>query len=235
MYNSHACAGICTQTMCICIYTRTIHVYTYTCQALLASHAEAGHVRLRIGGAAVFLSLAFLAGVGWAIRCLQGFWGWWTCWKASHWRFLAVLLLQGSGVDGTDGFDVVARRRQLAVQTVSSTNELVAAIGNSAVSKVVLQTGTYDLTSTLSIDRAVTIEALVAGSAVLNGRGKRRVFLIDSSGEAQLNGLNITGGFNRASVGTHNLNLDFLPAPRWISDMVFACVCRMWALAFEPS
>ena len=116
-----------------------------------------------------------------------------------------MLLLQGSGVDGTDGFDVVARRRQLAVQTVSSTNELVASIGSSATT-IVVQAGTYDLTSTLTISRAVKIEAQVAGSVVLNGMDQRQVFVIQSSGVAQLLGLNITKGY-AGYVSARYLNL----------------------------
>ena len=70
-----------------------------------------------------------------------------------------------------------------------------------AVSKIVLAAGTYELdsdmcdTSAICIDRAVTIEAEVPGSVVLDAKGGRRVFKIESGGTAELIGLNITGGY----------------------------------------
>ena len=74
-----------------------------------------------------------------------------------------------------------------------------------AVSKIVLAAGTYELdsdmcdTSAICIDRAVTIEAEVPGSVVLDAKGSastnRRVFNVQSSGAAELIGLNITGGY----------------------------------------
>ena len=48
--------------------------------------------------------------------------------------------------------------------------------------------------TTLSIDRAVTIKAEVAGTVMLDGQGDRRVVLVSSGGVAELIGLNITGG-----------------------------------------
>jgi hypothetical protein len=64
-----------------------------------------------------------------------------------------------------------------------------------------LAAGTYELTSdmctgsAICIGRALTIEAQVPGSVVLDAKGGRRVFEIQSSGTAELVGLNITGGF----------------------------------------
>ena len=88
---------------------------------------------------------------------------------------------------------------------VSSTTALVAAINNNAVSKIVVQAGTYEFSSSmcsssaLCINRALTIEAAVPGSVVLDAKGtsatNRRVFYIQSSGVATLIGLNITGGY----------------------------------------
>ena len=122
--------------------------------------------------------------------------------------FLALLL--GPAVGGAQGLDfeggeVTAHGRQLTyTTTVSSTTALVAAIYNNAVSKIVVQAGTYEFSSSmcsesaLCISRAVTIEAAVPGSVVLDAKGtlsnKRRVFWIHSSGVATLVGLNITGG-----------------------------------------
>ena len=54
--------------------------------------------------------------------------------------------------------------------------------------------GVYNLTSTLDIDRSVSIRADAAGKAVLNGQGQVRVLYIHTSGTVDLNGLQITGG-----------------------------------------
>ena len=96
---------------------------------------------------------------------------------------------------------------------VSSVAELTAAVGNSAVDMILVAAGTYDLTSNMCtrtmnvgapglhrpwaicIDRALTIEAQVPGSAVLDAKGGRGVFLISSGANAKLIGLDIIGGF----------------------------------------
>ena len=63
-----------------------------------------------------------------------------------------------------------------------------------------LWAGTYELISNcgtksaLYINRAITIEAEVPGSVVLDAKEGRRVFYIEASGTAELIGLNITGG-----------------------------------------
>ena len=48
--------------------------------------------------------------------------------------------------------------------------------------------------SALCIDRAVIIEAEVAGSVVLDAKGVRRVIYVSTAGRAELVGLSITGG-----------------------------------------
>ena len=48
--------------------------------------------------------------------------------------------------------------------------------------------------SSVCINRDVTIEAEVAGSVVLDAKGARRVIYVSSGGRAELIGLNITGG-----------------------------------------
>jgi len=97
---------------------------------------------------------------------------------------------------GTDCTDCGSRAPlPLGTRWATTVAQLTAAINNSAISKIVVQAGTYDLSSALSISRAVTIEAEMAGSVVLNGRSQTRVFDIASSGVAQLIGLNITGGY----------------------------------------
>ena len=102
---------------------------------------------------------------------------------------------------------LVLHRRKLSQVSVSSVAELTAAVGNSAVDKILVAAGTYEFTSdmcddsALCIDRALTIEAQVPGSVVLDAKGWRRVFRIQSGGTAELIGLNITGGSASSSQG----------------------------------
>ena len=92
---------------------------------------------------------------------------------------------------------MVVRGRQLNTLTVNSTSELFAAISDRAVNQIVMMAGTYNVASTLSIRRPLTIKAHVAGSVVISSR-LQKVFIVQSfdgaDGEAQLIGLNITGG-----------------------------------------
>ena len=89
--------------------------------------------------------------------------------------------------------------RHLNEVSASTVGELTAAVGNSAVDKILLAAGTYELTSDMCtgsavcISRTLIIEAEVPGAVVLNATGARRVFYIQS-GTAELIGLNITGG-----------------------------------------
>ena len=69
------------------------------------------------------------------------------------------------------------------------------------MSRIVLVAGTYEFAesmkeggSAICIDRAVTIEAEVAGRVVLDAKGARRVIYVSTAGRAELVGLNITGG-----------------------------------------
>ena len=104
---------------------------------------------------------------------------------------------------------LVLHGRKLSQVSVSTVAELTAAVGNSAVDKILLAAGTYSLTSDMCtdtdvhgrttgtavcIDRALTIEAEVPGAVVLNAMGARRVLNIQSGGTAELIGLDITGG-----------------------------------------
>ena len=96
---------------------------------------------------------------------------------------------------------LVLHGRKLSQVSVSTAAELTAAVGDSAVDKILVAAGTYDFTSDMCsgsavcIDRALTIEAQVPGSVVLDAKGGRRVFNIQSGGTAELIGLNITGGY----------------------------------------
>ena len=91
--------------------------------------------------------------------------------------------------------------RKLTQVSVSSVAELTAAVSDSAVDKILVAAGTYEFTSemcgssAICIDRAVTIEAQVPGSVVLDAKDGRRVFEIQSGGTAELIGLDITGGY----------------------------------------
>ena len=101
---------------------------------------------------------------------------------------------------------LVLHGRRLSQVLVSTVAELTTAVGDSAVDKILVAAGkpfkgTYDFTSdmcsgsAICIDRSLTIEAQVPGSVVLDAKGGRRVFEIQSSGTAELIGLNITGGY----------------------------------------
>ena len=96
---------------------------------------------------------------------------------------------------------LVLHGRKLNEVSVSSVAELTAAVSNSAVDKILVAAGTYEFTSNMCsgsaicINRALTIEAEVPGSVVLDAKGGRPVFLIQSGGTAELIGLDITGGW----------------------------------------
>jgi len=113
---------------------------------------------------------------------------------------------------------LVLHGRKLNQVSVSSVAELTAAVGNSAVDKILVAAGTYDFTSTMCsgsaicIDRAVTIEAQVPGSVVLDAKGGRRVFDIQPGGTAELIGLDITGGYVYVR-SPFELALKYHPAP----------------------
>ena len=90
--------------------------------------------------------------------------------------------------------------RHLNEVSASTVGEFTTAVGNSAVDKILLAAGTYELTSDMCtgsavcISRALIIEAEVPRAVVLNAMGGRRVFEIQSGGTVELIGLNITGG-----------------------------------------
>ena len=109
----------------------------------------------------------------------------------------------------TTASDVALHGRHLNAVSASTVGEFTAAIADSSINKILLAAGTYELTSgtcnqysAVCIDRALTIEAQVPGSVVLDAKGAqashggRRVFEIKSGGMAGLIGLNITGGID---------------------------------------
>ena len=105
-----------------------------------------------------------------------------------------------STVMTTTASHVALHGRHLNEVSASTVGEFTAAVGNSAVDKILLAAGTYYLTSNMCtgsavcIDRTLTIEAEVPGAVVLDAMGARRVFEIQSGGTAELIGLNITAG-----------------------------------------
>ena len=105
---------------------------------------------------------------------------------------------------------VPSHRRELQTQ-VSTVAGLTSALANTAVSRIVLASGTYYLTSELSITRSVILEAEAGATVTLNAQAssssRRRVLSINpgSSGVVQLIGLIITRGF-QVRVFTHTIS-----------------------------
>ncbi len=106
----------------------------------------------------------------------------------------------------------VLHGRHLNEVSVSTVAELTAAVGNSAVDKILVAAGTYSFTTscaigevyhrfTICIDRALTIEAEVPGAVVLIATPWKRAFAIQSGGTVELIGLNITGGLAQSRGG----------------------------------
>ena len=137
---------------------------------------------------------------------------------------------------------LVLHGRKLSQVSVSTVAELTAAVGDSAVDKILVAAGTYDFTSDMCsgsavcIDRALTIEAQVPGSVVLDAKGGRRVFNIQSGGTAELIGLNITGGSTSVvqSVCLLNLLQHFLQRPMERYALHFLA-CRAVASMSSPA
>eukprot|EP00908_Phaeocystis_cordata_P013112 Transcript_24145.p1 GENE.Transcript_24145~~Transcript_24145.p1 ORF type:complete len:600 (+),score=49.63 Transcript_24145:152-1951(+) len=132
------------------------------------------------------------------------------------WR-LVVACLTLSGVGGVAASEIapLSHGRRLST-SVSSTSELVSAVNDNAIDRIVVQSGLYELPSdmcsetdqtsyvtgsALCISRALTIEAEVTGSVVLDAKDERRLFTIDSGGTLDLIGLNITKGRSGGHAG----------------------------------
>jgi len=95
---------------------------------------------------------------------------------------------------------VPSHRRELQT-AVSTSAGLTSALADTAVSRIVLASGTYNLIAELSITRSVILEAAAGATVTLNAQAsstsRRRVVNINpgSSGVVQLIGLGITGGY----------------------------------------
>jgi len=117
-------------------------------------------------------------------------------------------------------------------QYAYSSSDLIAALNDRAVSRIVLKAGTYEFDddmcsneggSALCIDRNVTIEAEVAGTVVLNATGARRVIYVAAAGRAELVGLNITGGQANSVSSLASIQ----PSP--IAPMKCSAVCLLFS------
>jgi len=107
----------------------------------------------------------------------------------------------------TTASDVALHGRHLSEVSASTVGEFIAAVSNSAVDKILLAVGTYELTSNMCpssvvsgaavcISRNLTIEAEQPGAVVLDAMGRNRVIIIPQPGvTVELIGLNITGGY----------------------------------------
>ena len=127
------------------------------------------------------------------------------------------------------GLQLTVPSHRCELQTyVSTVADLTSALANTAVGCIVLASGTYYLSSELSITRSVILEAAVAGSVVLdaqaNSSSRRPVMTINGgyASVVQLIGLRITGGY--ASVVRAHVQ-KFL-SPRWDFHMFCSCACR---------
>ena len=113
-----------------------------------------------------------------------------------------VISVSASQYSASETFlDVSTGTHRRALQTtVSSALALISALADTSVSHIVVSSGHYALSSELNITRAVTIEADVLGSVVLDaqaGSSSRRVLNINPSSASdvvELVGLNLTGG-----------------------------------------
>ena len=114
-----------------------------------------------------------------------------------------LLCTEASDVPGLhQGLQLAVPSHRRELQTAVSTSAgLTSALANTAVSRIVLASGTYYLTSQLSITRSVILEAAAGATVTLNAQASssspRRVLYINpgSSGVVQLIGLSITGGY----------------------------------------
>ena len=144
-------------------------------------------------------------------------------------RLIILAMMVGSAcADLNRGLQltVPSHRRELQTQ-VSTVAGLTSALNNTAISHIVLASGTYNLSTELSITRSVILEAAVAGSVVLDAQAssssRRKVMTISApSGVVQLIGLRITGGY---SSGVRAHVQKFL-SPRWDFHMFCSCACR---------
>jgi hypothetical protein len=106
----------------------------------------------------------------------------------------SVARVEGPAAVDADVLKLAQGFRTPTETSVSNPEELKEALADPSIDAIVLLDGVYNLTSTLDIDRSVSIRADAAGKAVLNGQGQVRVLYIHTSGTVDLNGLQITGG-----------------------------------------
>ena len=111
----------------------------------------------------------------------------------------SVAPVEGPAAVDADVLKLAQGFRTPTETSVSNPEELKEALADPSIDAIVLLDGVYNLTSTLEIDRSVSIRANTAGKAVLDGQAKVRVLSI-TSGTVNINGLQITGGYVRCTV-----------------------------------
>ncbi len=121
-----------------------------------------------------------------------------------------------------------SHHRELQTQ-VSTSAGLFSALANTAVGRIVLASGTYNLAAELSITRSLILEAAVAGSVILNAQASssspRRVLNINCYFcDVQVIGLTITGG-NVAGNSLSNSNVR-AHVHKTIAPMGDSCLAR---------
>ena len=111
----------------------------------------------------------------------------------------SVAPVEGPAAVDADVLKLAQGFRTPTETSVSNPEELKEALADPSIDAIVLLDGVYNLTSTLEIDRSVSIRANTAGKAVLDGQAKVLVLSI-TSGTVNINGLQITGGYVRCTV-----------------------------------
>lgn len=93
----------------------------------------------------------------------------------------------------------------IATQTASTTAELRAAVANSCVSLILMNPGTYDLTTSgsgqLLVDEDKTFRNTGGGEVVVDGAGASRVMDLRGGITVEIDGLTITGGSSGNGAG----------------------------------
>ena len=80
---------------------------------------------------------------------------------------------------------------------VSSTDALVQNVGDTSVQRIVMAAGHYLLSSTISVSRALTIEAEGGGGEVrIDGQQQTRLLLVSAPANLTLIGLTLVNGFS---------------------------------------
>ena len=105
---------------------------------------------------------------------------------------------------------VPSHRRELQT-AVSTSAGLASALANTAVSRIVLASGTYNLIAELRITRSVILEAATGATVTLNAPVAPVLSINPGwSGVVQLIGLGITGAYSQVRA-----HVQKFPSPPW--------------------